>query len=88
MSSGDEYLEAHGEAESLISEEEPRTLAEILDAEQEFFDRVWYVRSIVRSGQDTPGMPGDIRAGVMQARQQVEDKVRARQFVEANRPGT
>ena len=30
----------------LISEEEPRTLAEIIEAEQEYFDKVRYVRSI------------------------------------------
>ncbi len=28
-------------------EEEPRTLAEILAAEKEFFDRVWYERHLV-----------------------------------------
>lgn len=43
---GDEYLEEQAEVEFLLSEEEPRTLAEIIEAEQEFFDKVWYVRSI------------------------------------------
>ena len=36
---GDQYLEEQGEVEFLISEEEPRTLAEIIEAEQEFFDK-------------------------------------------------
>jgi hypothetical protein len=43
---GDEYLEEQAEVEFLTGEEEPRTLAEIIEAEQEFFDKVWYVRSI------------------------------------------
>ena len=30
-------------------QENPRTLAEILEAEQEFFDRVWYERSVLRT---------------------------------------
>jgi hypothetical protein len=30
-------------------QENPRTLAEILEAEQEFFDRVWYERSVVHT---------------------------------------
>ena len=36
---GDEYLEEQDEVEFLISEEEPRTLAEIVEAEQEFFEQ-------------------------------------------------
>ena len=35
---GDQYLEEQGEVGFLISEEEPRTLAEIIEAAQEFFD--------------------------------------------------
>jgi hypothetical protein len=46
---GDEFAEEYEEVEFLISEEEPRTLTEIVDAMEEFFDRVWYVRSIVHS---------------------------------------
>jgi hypothetical protein len=36
---GDEYLEEQDEVEFLITEEEPRTLAEVIEAEQEFFDK-------------------------------------------------
>jgi len=57
---GDEFLEEREEVEFHIDAEEPRTLAEILDAEQEFFDRVSYVRHMVRSGPDAtlPALEG------------------------------
>ena len=67
---GDEYLEEQDEVEFLISEEEPRTLAEIIEAEQEFFDRVWYVRSIAHD--DERELPGEIRTGIMASRERVE----------------
>jgi PIN domain len=66
----DEYLEEYHEVEFLIDDEEPRTLAEIIEAEAEYFDRVWYVRSIVM--EDNQPIPDDIRAGMMAARQRVE----------------
>ena len=69
---GDEYLEERDEADSLTQEEEPRTLAQILGAEQEYFDRVWYVRSIVNEDQDRPGLPGDILVGMTAARERIE----------------
>jgi len=37
--------------------EEPRTLAEIAEAEQEFFDRMWYVRRVVYSDADDVSYP-------------------------------
>src|SRR5579864_3733534 len=46
---GDEFAEEYEEVEFLIGEEEPRTLAEIVDAMEEFFNRVWYVRSVVHA---------------------------------------
>ena len=68
---GDEYLEEYHEVEFLIDEdEEPRTLAEIVEALAEYLDRVWYVRSIVMDG-DQP-TPDDIQAGMMAACERVE----------------
>jgi PIN domain len=67
---GDEYLEEYHEVEFLIDDEEPRTLSEIIEAEAEYFDRVWYVRSIVM--EDDRPIPDDIRAGMMAARERVE----------------
>lgn len=43
---GAAFTEEADEAEFV--QEEPRTLAEILEAEREFFDKVWYVRSLIR----------------------------------------
>jgi hypothetical protein len=42
---GAEFLEEAEEVELL--QEEPRTLAEILEAEKEFFDKIWYVRKLI-----------------------------------------
>jgi hypothetical protein len=46
---GDDFLEEQEEIDFIINAEEPRTLEEIVRAEQEFFDRVWYVRRVVHS---------------------------------------
>ena len=71
---GDEFVGEYEEVEFLSNEEEPRTLAEILEAEQEFFDRVWYVRSIVHADAGNEEVPEDIRSGAVSARQRVEEK--------------
>jgi hypothetical protein len=68
---GDAYLEEQNEVEFPISEEEPRTLAEIVEAEQEFFGKVWYARSIAYD-DDKRELPDDIRTGMMAARERVE----------------
>lgn len=68
---GDEYLEEYHEVEFLIGgDQEPRTLAEIIEAEAGYFDRVWYVRSIAM--EDDRPIPDDIRAGMMAARGRIE----------------
>lgn len=82
---GDEYLEEQGEVEFLISEEEPRTLAEIIEAEQEFFDRVWYVRSTVHDSERE--IPDDIRAGMMTNRDRVEAEYGRDELWKAIGPG-
>src|SRR5262249_23515878 len=61
---GDEFTELSEETE--FFHEEPRTFAEILEAEEEFFDKVWYVRSIVM--EDDKPIPDDIREGMLAAR--------------------
>jgi PIN domain len=71
---GDEFAEEYEEVEFLIGEEEPRTLTEIVDAMEEFFDRVWYVRSIVHSDAENEEVPENIRTGARTARQRVEDR--------------
>jgi hypothetical protein len=72
---GSEFTELAEETE--LVHEEPRTLAEILDAEQEYFDKIWYVRKLIldekiESGDREPlsaEMTAQIRA-VMRAIEQ------------------
>ena len=51
-----------------------RTEAEILEAEQEFFDKVWYVRSVITPDEDVANYREDIRDGMVKARTEVEGK--------------
>jgi len=71
---GDAFAEEYEEVEFLIAEEEPSTLPEIVDAMEEFFDRVWFVRSIVHANAENEEVPEDIRAGARVARQRVEER--------------
>jgi hypothetical protein len=54
---GDAFRAEQDEVDALDGYEEPRTLAEIVAAEQEFFDRVSYVRGVVHSGRDDVSFP-------------------------------
>jgi hypothetical protein len=51
------FLEEQDEVDALVGFEEPRTLAEIAEAEQEFFNRVWYVRRVAQSDDEDPSFP-------------------------------
>lgn len=71
---GEQFTEEREEVEFLATAEEPRTLEEILDAEAEFFDRVWYVRSVVGSmNRSDEDLPADIRSGMLAARARIEE---------------
>jgi hypothetical protein len=54
---GDDFLQEQDEVDALAGFEEPRTLAEIAEAEHEFFDRVWYVRRVVYSDAEDVNYP-------------------------------
>ena len=58
---GDEFAEEYEEVEFLTGEEEPRTLAEIVEAEAEFFDKVAFVRFVVRADRESGNYPEEIR---------------------------
>jgi len=58
----------------------PRNESEILAAEQEFFDKVWYVRSVIRSDEETAELPEDIKKGMLAARKKIEDKYGRREL--------
>ncbi len=53
----------------------PRNESEIIAAEEEFFDRVWYMRSLIGEGEDGRqgrSLPEDIFKGMMASRKKVE----------------
>jgi hypothetical protein len=73
---GDEFIEDSEETQ--IVHEEPRTLAEILEAEQEYFDKVWYVRKLIlkekiEAGQHEP-LPPDLSDRMHAAMRAVEER--------------
>jgi hypothetical protein len=69
-------LEGRDEFISRYLQTDRRTEAEIIAAEQEFFDRVWYGRSMRHTSEEmrAEGTPEDIIAGMLAARKQVEEK--------------
>lgn len=72
---GDEYLDLLEESDF---QEEPRTLDEILGAEQEYFDKVWYVRKLIleekiERGESAPLMP-EIAEQAHAAMRAIEDR--------------
>ncbi len=75
---GDQFIELSEETEFL--QDEPRTFAEILEAEQEFFEKVWYVRSVVRDRENDESIPDDIRRGMLASRARVEAKYGRKQL--------
>lgn len=62
---GDEFEELAEEVH--LVHEEPRTFGEILDAEQEYFDKVWYIRHLIRLEKESAGQ-SDAPTAEIQAR--------------------
>ncbi|HLZ24665.1 MAG TPA: PIN domain-containing protein [Ktedonobacterales bacterium] len=58
---GDEFIQEYEELQFIVDAEEPRTLAEIAEAEAEFFDKVAYVRFVVRADRESGKYPEEIR---------------------------
>jgi hypothetical protein len=58
--------------------EEPRSLTEILEAEGEFFERIWYDRKLVLQANIKDGLeqesPPDIKRGMLAAMKRIEAK--------------
>lgn len=64
--------------ETVLVHEEPRTLAEILAAEREFFDKVWYVRKLIlrekiEAGEHEP-LPTSMDARIDEAMRAIEEQ--------------
>jgi hypothetical protein len=73
---GEEFMELVDELDYIG--EEPRTLIEILEAEQEFFDKIWYVRKLIRqekvdAGESDP-LPADLAEQVESATRRIQEK--------------
>lgn len=71
---GDEFHDEVAEVE--LATIEPRSLAEIIEAEQEFFDKVWYVRKLIlmekiEAGEENPSPP-DIAEAMDAAMREIE----------------
>jgi hypothetical protein len=88
---GDEFLEEQEEVVFLAHEDEPRTLAEIIEAEAEYFDRVKYVRFVVRTEKESDKFPEAIRdekfEELLAARADIEAKYGSEALWKAIGPG-
>jgi hypothetical protein len=88
---GDEFLQEQEEVVFLTLEEEPRTLAEIIEAEAEFFERVAYVRFVVRADKRTAELPEDLREAkfdeLLSSRAAIEAKYGREELWKAIGPG-
>lgn len=64
--------------ETQFVHDDPRTLTEIMEAEQEFFDKIWYVRSLIREEKVAATGSGSAPAAISEAAQAamraIEDK--------------
>jgi hypothetical protein len=60
--------------------EVPRNESEIIAAEEEFFDKVWYVRSVIHSDEETADLPEDIRNGMLAHRKRIEEQYGRREL--------
>ncbi|MGI5392495.1 PIN domain-containing protein [Streptomyces sp. CA-251251] len=74
---GDEYAELVEEVEFV--QEGTRSLLEIMDAEEEYFDRIWYTRSIARIAEE----PDEQDAG-KKGRERLEEKYGADNLLPEN----
>lgn len=74
---GEQYTEIAEEVDPL--QEDTRSLLDILEAEEEYFDRIWYTRNIVRLSKN----PGAEDIGKM-ARERLEEKYGAENLLPAD----
>jgi hypothetical protein len=72
---GDDFRREVEEVE--LVHQEPRSLAEILEAEHEFFDKVWYIRTLVREEKadlsEREPMTDAEKDGIESVRREMED---------------
>jgi hypothetical protein len=71
---GSEYLDEAEEAEFIQSEMPTRSLADILTAQEEYFDKIWYGRSLIHEDGAKPGISDSLKRTILAARRRVEEK--------------
>ncbi|MFF0136824.1 PIN domain-containing protein [Streptomyces sp. NPDC005227] len=71
---GDDYLDEAEEVELIQSESPTRSLADILAAQEEFFDKIWYGRSLIHEDKSKPEASESLKRTIMEARRRVEEK--------------
>ncbi|MFH7600013.1 PIN domain-containing protein [Streptomyces racemochromogenes] len=74
---GSDYLEEAEDVEFIQSETVTRSLVEILAAHEEYFEKIWYGRSIMRDTEDGrihPGTSESLERTILAARRRIEEK--------------
>ncbi|WP_405660143.1 PIN domain-containing protein [Streptomyces sp. NBC_00079] len=74
---GSDYLDEAEEVEFIQNASETRSLSDILAAEHEFFDKIWYGRSLMsdtEEGEIDPQLSDTLRQTITSARARVETK--------------
>ncbi|MET8289313.1 PIN domain-containing protein [Streptomyces sp. NPDC005132] len=71
---GSEYLDEAEEVEFIQSEMPTRSLADILAAQEEYFDKIWYGRSLIHEDEATPGISDSLKRTILAARRRVGEK--------------
>ncbi|MDV7219398.1 PIN domain-containing protein [Streptomyces prunicolor] len=74
---GSDYLDETEEVEFIQNASETRSLSDIVSAEQEYFDKIWYGRSFVDDTEDgriNPEFSDALREKIASARKRIEEK--------------
>ncbi|MFD7056045.1 PIN domain-containing protein [Streptomyces mirabilis] len=74
---GSDYLDEAEEVDFIQNATETRSLVEIIAAEQEYFDKISYGRSLIqeaRDGQISPEFSDDLKQRIISVRRRIEEK--------------
>lgn len=71
---GSDYLDEAEEVDLIQSEMLTRSLADILTAHEEYFDKIWYGRSLIHKDEARPGISESLKNTILAARRRVEEK--------------
>ncbi|PVC97424.1 PIN domain-containing protein [Streptomyces sp. CS014] len=73
---GSDYFDEAEEVEFIQADTPTRSLADILAAHEEYFDKIWYGRSIMRDAKDgkiRPELPDPLKKVIRSARNRIEE---------------